>query len=460
MRVEGHLGPSLARTVVTYPLDVPAGTRSIALKLSYSPTQIARIRNLLTLSVFDPSGFRGAGHRHAPEQSVTIGRREATPGFIAGPISPGRWEVELDLHAVLPSLRGGVDFVLEAEALPVSPAEDIDEEVPEEEPIEERAPDEPDPVRGAHTSAAPSGWLKGDLHIHSNHSDGRWSIEDVVRHVLIHRLDFLALTDHNTISGRDELRRALTEARLAPVLIDGMELTTFWGHANALGVSDWIDWRVRGPAGQGGETMTTMRAAAGEVHRRGGVFVVNHPRSAGYPWCTGCRWEYGDDTLDYADVIEVLNGPWPRKQNQDALALWNRWLNEGHRIPAAAGTDSHGFSKQPETLGFTYVRTARSATAILDAVKRGESFLSRGPSIEWLERDVSGAPRVRVGGVETPLEVALVADGKVVSRERIQEDGDVRLDYAGSARWMRAEVHARGVKGVLALTNPSFSASS
>ena len=65
---------------------------------------------------------------------------------------------------------------------------------------------------------------------------------------------------------------------------------------------------------------------------------------------------------------------------------------------------------------------------------------------------------MRVGGVETPLEVTLVADGKAVSRERIQADGDVRLDYAGGARWMRAEVYARGVKGVLALTNPTFSA--
>ena len=459
MRVEGHLGPSLARSVVTYPLDVPPGTRSITLRLSYSPSQIARIRNLLTLSVFDPHGFRGAGHRHAPEQTVTIGRREATPGFIAGPMTPGRWEIELDLHAVLPSLRGGVDFALEAEPSPI-PADDpdLDDEVPDKAPVEPRAPDEPAPTSGGHTSAAPSGWLKGDLHIHSNHSDGRWPIEDVVRHVNLHRLDFLALTDHNTISGRDELRRALAAAQLSPVVIDGMELTTFWGHANALGVSEWIDWRVRGPAGQGGEGMIAMRAAAAEVHRLGGLFVVNHPRSAGYPWCTGCRWESGDDSLEYADAIEVLNGPWPRKQNQDGLALWNRWLNAGHRIPAVAGTDSHGFSKQPETLGFTYVHTPRSAAAILDAVKAGDSFLSRGPSIEWLDVRSHRSPSVRVGGAETPLEVHLVADGKVVSRERIQTDADVRFEYGGEARWLRAEVYARGVKGVLALTNPIFSA--
>ena len=456
MRVEGHLGPSQARTCISYPLDVPEGTRSLTLRLRFSPAQIARIRNLVTLSLFDQNGFRGAGHRHAPEQVVTVGRRQATPGFIAGPLTAGRWTVELDLHAVLPTLRGGVDFTLEAEASDAPPRGEVDEAVPDEEPIESRAPDEPAPVAAAHAGAAPTGWLKGDLHLHSNHSDARWSIDDLVQHVRMHRLDFLSLTDHNTTSGRLELRRALAASGLAPVVIDGMELTTFWGHANALGVSDWIDWRTRGPAGQGGEAMTTMRAAADEVHRRGGLLVVNHPRSAGYPWCTGCRWEYGDETIAYADAIEVMNGAWARKQNRDGMALWDRWLSAGHRIPATAGTDSHGFAKQPDQLGFTYVRTERSAQAILDAVRAGESYLSRGPSIEWLDRAVEGDVRVRVGGIEAQVDVALVGDGRIVARERLDGGGDVTLRSHSAHRWRRAELYARGVKGHVALTNPIY----
>ena len=460
MRVEGHLGPSQARTCISYPLDVPEGTRSLTLRLRFSPPQIARIRNLVTLSLFDPASFRGAGHRHAPEQVVTVGRREATPGFIAGPLTAGRWTVELDLHAVLPTLRGGVDFVLEAEASDAPPRGEVDEEVPHEEPIELRAPDEPEPLGATHADPAPSGWLKGDLHLHSNHSDARWSIDDLVQHVRMHRLDFLSLTDHNTISGRLELRQALAAAGLSPVVIDGMELTTYWGHANALGVSDWIDWRTRGPAGQGGETMTTIRAAADEVHRRGGLLVVNHPRSAGYPWCTGCRWEYGDETLGYADAIEVMNGAWARKQNRDGMVLWDRWLNAGHQIPATAGTDSHGFAKQPEQLGFTFVQTERSAQAILDAVRAGESYLSRGPSIEWLDRAVEGDVRVRVSGIEVQSELQLVGDGRIVARERIEGDGDVTLRSHSTHRWRRAELHARGVKGYVALTNPVYAKTS
>jgi predicted metal-dependent phosphoesterase TrpH len=456
VRSQGRLGPSQARSSISFPLDVPPGTGSVVVSLRWSPAEVTRVKNLVTLSLFDPNGFRGAGPRHAPEQTVVIGRREATPGFAAGPIVPGTWLVELDLHAVLPSLRGGVLYELEATASPASADDpELDEAVPDEEPAEPGKPDEPDPVAAVHPADAPAGWLKGDLHLHSNHSDARWSIDDLVSHVRQHRLDFLALTDHNTITGRAPLRAALRAAGLHPVLIDGMELTTYWGHANALGVADWIDWRVRGPDG-GAEGMTTsMEDAASVVRSRGGLFVVNHPRSTGYPFCTGCRWEFGDETAAYADAIEVMNGAWPRRQNTAGLALWDRWLNAGHRIPATAGTDSHGFARQPELLGFTYARARRDAKDILRAVREGRTYLSRGPAVEWLD---DGATVVRVSQVEGEVDLFLVSDGKRSGRRRTAADGEVRFDAPRGWRWARVEVYPKNKKELLALTNPVFSA--
>ncbi|HEU5316697.1 MAG TPA: CehA/McbA family metallohydrolase [Chloroflexota bacterium] len=455
MWTEGRLGPSQARTSVGFPVDVPPGTGSLTIALRWAPAEVTRVKNLVTLSLFDPHGFRGAGHRHAPEQRVVVGRREATPGFVAGPLTPGTWTVELDLHAVLPSLRGGVTYQLEAVASPAAAdGPEIDEEeVPDEEPVEPGRPDEPDPVAAVEPAAAPAGWLKGDLHVHSNHSDARWSIDDVVEHVRRHRLDFLALTDHNTITGRAPLRAALHAAGLNPVLIDGMELTTYWGHANALGISEWVDWRVRGPAGEGSGMTTSMEEAAWTVRERGGLFVVNHPRSAGYPFCTGCRWEYGDETAEYADAIEVMNGAWPRRQNEVGMALWDRWLNAGHRIPATAGTDSHGFARRPELLGFTYARAGRDPTDILQAVREGRTYLSRGPSVEWLDGD---APAVRVSGATGEVDVFLVTDGRRHGRRRMSGEGEMRFDLDRAWRWARVEVYAKNKKELLALTNPKF----
>jgi predicted metal-dependent phosphoesterase TrpH len=455
VRVEGRLGPSQARSSISFPLEIPAGAGTLTVRLRYAPAQMTRVKNLVTLSLFDPKGFRGAGHRHAPEQTVVVSRREATPGFVPGPLTPGTWTIELDLHAVLPSLRGGVEYVCEAEtsgATADDPA--IEEEVPEEEPVESGRPDEPRPEGSPTPSTAPPGWLKGDLHLHSNHSDGRWAIEDIVEHVRLHRLDFLALTDHNTITGRAALLRALRAAALDPVLIDGMELTTYWGHANALGVTEWIDWRVRGPGGEGTGMTGSIETAARTVHERGGLFVVNHPRSVGYPWCTGCRWEYGDETLAYADAIEVLNGAWPRRQNVGGLALWDRWLTAGRRIPAVAGTDSHGFARRPELLGFTYVMSGRNGAEILAAVKEGRTYLSRGPSVVWAEDD--DRPGVWIGGVTQPLEAGLVADGRRRKRVAVVANGEVRFERP-KARWYRVELYEKNEKVPVALTNPRFS---
>ncbi|MEZ4637320.1 MAG: hypothetical protein R2856_20585 [Caldilineaceae bacterium] len=60
-------------------------------------------------------------------------------------------------------------------------------------------------------------------------------------------LDFITLTDHNTVSPLGEMAQMGGDGLLT---LGGMELTTFWGHAVCLGTSAWIDWRVdsRGPA--------------------------------------------------------------------------------------------------------------------------------------------------------------------------------------------------------------------
>ena len=54
-------------------------------------------------------------------------------------------------------------------------------------------------------------------------------------------LDFLAVTDHNTVSHHAEL--ALASARYGITLVAGQEVTTAAGHANVFGDTGWIDFR-------------------------------------------------------------------------------------------------------------------------------------------------------------------------------------------------------------------------
>jgi hypothetical protein len=273
----------------------------------------------------------------------------------------------------------------------------------------------------------------------------------------------------------------LRRAGRQTLVIPAMELTTFWGHANALGIETWLDWRVRGPAGQpafvgadpDAPPARAMAEAAAEVHARGGLFVVNHPCSTGYPACTGCRWDLGDESAGYADVVEVMNGAWARPQNTEGLALWDRWLNAGARLPAVAGTDSHGFTRHPEDLGFTFVLAQRSVAGILDAVRTGRTYLSRGPSLVWLDplpaaalRDDTSRLGVRLANLRRPVEVVLVAGGHEAGHQRISGDMDVWFEFAGpaasgrsaEARWWRVEVRTTNSAEPLALTNPIWRA--
>lgn len=56
--------------------------------------------NLLTLSLDDPSGYRGCAHRHDPIQQHVISQSDASPGFYPGALQTGLWRVGVNLHCV------------------------------------------------------------------------------------------------------------------------------------------------------------------------------------------------------------------------------------------------------------------------------------------------------------------------------------------------------------------------
>jgi predicted metal-dependent phosphoesterase TrpH len=64
--------------------------------------------------------------------------------------------------------------------------------------------------------------MRADLHVHSNASDGTDAPAEVMRRAARAGLDAIALTDHDTVAGLAEARRALPESL---ILVPGMELS-------------------------------------------------------------------------------------------------------------------------------------------------------------------------------------------------------------------------------------------
>jgi predicted metal-dependent phosphoesterase TrpH len=85
-------------------------------------------------------------------------------------------------------------------------------------------------------------------------------------------LDFIAVTDHNTIS-EDDSRRELRPYFDRMLLIPGREITTFHGHANLFGATEFVDFLIGRNAVP---DMTTMLRMAQEA---GGVISINHPNA-------------------------------------------------------------------------------------------------------------------------------------------------------------------------------------
>jgi hypothetical protein len=245
-----------------------------------------------------------------------------------------------------------------------------------------------------------------------------------------------------------------------------MELTTFWGHALALGLREWIDWRVQ--AG-----VRTMPQIAAEVEARGGLFVIAHPMSLGDPYCTGCQWRYDDMMPGSARVVEVWNSHWGgESRNEASLRLAFEWLNAGHRLALSAGTDNHGRNVERMHHGFNVVCAEDlSEPAILRAVRAGHAYLSAGPLLTLnasavehqvmmgdVLRGAAGPVRLLVRWDAAPAgaELTVFADGKPIAAQPVAAAGEhaFALD-PGRARWCLLTLRDPDNR-MLALTNPIY----
>jgi hypothetical protein len=310
-----------------------------------------------------------------------------------------------------------------------------------------------------------AGWYRGDLHGHTLHSDGSWDVSGLLNFARQHQLDFVTLTDHNTIAGLAEMDSLSSDELLT---MGGFELTTFYGHALALGLRRAIDWRVR----PGTRTMTDIRA---EVEADGGLFVIAHPACPGDPICTGCHWEYLEMMPGTAKLVEISNEQFSSgSNNQGALELWYQWLNQGHRLYATAGSDIHGPAEPTLEFVFNVVYTQELAEAeILDGVRHGHSYLSSGPRLEFTGRTSSGTALMgdSLVGQHSEFLVRWTAC-REGDQLRVMVDGQVREELPtgseGQKTWTLDDsqphwclIEVRDDKGNLrALTNPIFAESS
>lgn len=347
--------------LIEQPFDVPAGTRRIEIALTATG---AERRTVIDLGLRGPDGLRGwSGGR---TNRVSVSRLSATPGYLPGPLPPGKWAVLLGV----PNIREGSD---ETYTIAITMSAD------------ESASDRPVLRSGP-------GWFVGDLHAHSFHSDGRGRSQGgkavpVPMHRVLDEaskngLDFIAVSDHNTAS------HWLDIDRLQPyydrvLLLHGREITTYRGHANTVGERTFAEFRLPSPTSSPAMLLRPIGDA--------GAFVsINHPTAPDDERCMGCGWNVTDEQMRGAvHGVEVVNGDatggplygWP---------FWADLLNRGWRVTAVGGSDDHTpddpADRNVGTPATVVWARELSEAALVEGLKSGRVYVrtrgGQGPSVD------------------------------------------------------------------------------
>jgi PHP domain len=326
------------------PVEVPAGTAALRVAFSY-PRESGAV---IDLGCFDPGGFRGwsGGAR----DSFVIAESGATPGYVAGPVTAGLWQVVIGLHVVP---LGGVPFSVTAECLSAGSA-------PLASSLASWLPsaDAP-PVPGSRPArrSLPAGegrtWLAGDLHAHTFHSDGVMSVDELAAHAVERGLDFVAVTDHNTVSHHESLGAA--SLRYGVTLLPGQEVTTELGHAGVLGDTGWVDFREPAPS-----WLTFAES-------RGGLMSVNHPFGGATSWVHPMPRR--------PPLLEVWHWSWLDLTWTTPLSWWQAW--DPAAIPVG-GSDWHRpGSDAPLGTPTTWVSCVDASVAgVLEGLRAGRVAIS------------------------------------------------------------------------------------
>lgn len=216
-------------------------------------------------------------------------------------------------------------------------------------------------------------WFACELHCHTRHSDGNFTPRELLKTAHSRGLDGICLTDHNTASGWAEVQKSLE-----PVVLCGIEWTTYYGHMLVLDCDKYVDWRDAKP--------DNIDEKIKEVHASGGLVGVAHPFQLGTPICTGGYWEYNVHDWSQVNYIELWSEGEPHVNtcNSRAIAMWNGLLDRGYRIAPTFGRDWHSPENNMYPSACTYLGCrddSISPKAMKEAIKNGHTVISAGPML-------------------------------------------------------------------------------
>lgn len=345
-------------------------------------------------------GWSGSAH-----PSISVGEYSSTNGYLCKKIEAGEWQIIVGAYHVLEEgveVTYTIDFEYAGEKL-----------------------------------------LYGDLHIHSDASDGKFDALEIGKKAKEKGLDFVALANHNNYA----LNFNLPQIN-GFTFIPAVEWTHYKGHMNFFG--------VKNPFGNSfiANNKEEMNHLISEARSRGAVISVNHPK------CRFCPYFWEDE--DAFDMMEIWNGPM-RPTNTDGVLWWTQLLKKGRKIPIVGGSDYHspkGFARIGNPVTAVY-SASPSAEDILSAVKKGHSFVSYGKDAPVLDLRYG---RFRMGdtaAIERGTELVVTAGNTENARIILVTDSYEREIKPGKVslrdeKFAYVKLISKIGRRILAVSNPIY----
>lgn len=301
-----------------------------------------------------------------------------------------------------------VDLALDRAEL----ASGTDPQDPAETPGRKVLPYDPAPLRKE------AGWYRGELHAHSRHGEGQESVGQLIQRAKRAGLDFLAITDRNTLASVYDPAYHSDSVVLIPAMEWGLPEK---GYALVFGPRTELEMPSATLYGQAAAQAECIR-----VQAQGGIFAIAHPCMPTQPW----QWDLG-----YANAVEVWQRGWSMPPlmldqlnddmklrmdgklaysiaqaaaradlaevsgNAQASFFWDLELQRG-LMACALGNSNTASPKVPMGTPLTYVYAReKSLPGILEGIRLGRTFVTedtRGPIIHF-SADVLEDNKIDVG---------------------------------------------------------------
>lgn len=210
-------------------------------------------------------------------------------------------------------------------------------------------------------------WLRGNVHTHTTISDGEYSPEEVLTAYENRSYDYLAISDHDVLVDSDTYCEDNDLIRIPAV-----EVTANGPHVVHIGATDTV------------EPTADRQVVLDAITDQRAIGVAAHP-----------NWERNFAHFSHNELerlkgyvgLEIYNGNIERAAGSPlATDRWDRLLSAGRTVWGFGTDDTH--APVDVANAWTVVQAAkRTPTAVLEALRTGQSYVSTGITIESIAVD-------------------------------------------------------------------------